>query len=305
MLSYPVGNSGTSVTTDPTKPQPVRPNELANPERQVLRRIRTWPAFHRQVRTGARRLLNTIDQYPAAVLVAGCQRSGTTMLTRIIASSPGFRPLALTKDDELDAALALSGKLSLPTGARYCLQTTYLNEHFEDYARMREDQRLIWVLRNPKSVVHSMVYNWGRFALNELYDSCGKQLAVSTGTSTSSWPWPFGPSAMEKAYLAYSGKSSQIQRIAKIVPSNQLLLVDYDELVSEPDTHLPKIFDHIGRTYEPELARRIKTTSLRKAETIDGRRYPEASALAAKTYNDCLELLRAKAERTARNPGND
>ena len=88
------------------------------------------------------------------------------MLTRLIAGAPGFTRLALTADDELDAALALAGLIDLPVGSRYCFQTTYLNECYADYRMLGPGQRLIWVLRNPYSVVYSMLYNWGRFALD-------------------------------------------------------------------------------------------------------------------------------------------
>ena len=60
---------------------------------------------------------------------------------------------ALTTDDELDAALALAGLVDLPLERRYCFQTTYLNERYEDYRTLDAGQRLIWVLRNHYSVV--------------------------------------------------------------------------------------------------------------------------------------------------------
>ena len=58
------------------------------------------------------------------------------MLTRVIAGSSDFRGLALTHDDELDAALALCGEIDLPSGPRYCLQTTYLNERYPEYGSL-------------------------------------------------------------------------------------------------------------------------------------------------------------------------
>ena len=71
------------------------------------------------------------------------------MLPRLIASSSGFRGLALTRDDELDAALALCGAIDLPPGPRYCLQTKFLNERYAEYGALDPSQLLIWVVRNP------------------------------------------------------------------------------------------------------------------------------------------------------------
>ena len=154
-------------------------------QRVWLDRYRSWRRFHRGVRRRGLPLLKNLSSYPRCVLVAGCQRSGTTMLTRLIARAPGFTRLCLTADDELDAALALAGFVDLPNDLRYCLQTTYLNERFIEYRQLRPDQRLIWVVRNPYSVVYSMLHNWGRFALNELYD-----LAVAEIDRRNQHPYP-------------------------------------------------------------------------------------------------------------------
>ena len=47
----------------------------------------TWKAFGRRIRTRAEPLLIRLPAFERAVLVAGCQRSGTTALTRVIAGS--------------------------------------------------------------------------------------------------------------------------------------------------------------------------------------------------------------------------
>lgn len=151
--------------------RPVERGDLPPDQRIWLRNFRTWQRFHHGPRQEPGPLTKTLASYPDAVLVAGCQRSGTTMLTRVIARSRAFRGLALTHDDELDAAITLAGYLELPRDKRYCFQTTYLNERYPEYRAMGAGQKLIWVLRNPASVVYSMVYNWKRFALNELYEA--------------------------------------------------------------------------------------------------------------------------------------
>src|SRR5215471_17197891 len=54
-------------------------------QRVWLDRYRTWRRFHRGVRRRGLPLLKNLPSYPRCILVAGCQRSGTTMLTRLIA----------------------------------------------------------------------------------------------------------------------------------------------------------------------------------------------------------------------------
>src|SRR5690606_33157799 len=68
-----------------------------------------WPRFHREVRVERGRLLCCLDRFPGAVLISGCQRSGTTMLSRIVRESAGMANYRRRDDDELDAALILAG----------------------------------------------------------------------------------------------------------------------------------------------------------------------------------------------------
>jgi hypothetical protein len=212
------------------------------------------------------------------------------MLTRLIARAQGFARLALTKDDELDAALALAGFLDLPQDTRYCFQTTYLNECFREYGTLKHDQRLIWVVRNPYSVVHSMLKNWRRFALNELYEGCGMQTTSSKRLQRSHLPWPFGPSRLEKACLAYRGKVAQILSIKAIVKPDQLLVVDYDRLAAKPQETLPAVFQFANAPYDPKYAGEIRKTSLSKAERFSRRTRKQIERLTWQTYSECAQL---------------
>jgi hypothetical protein len=213
------------------------------------------------------------------------------MLTRLIAGASGFARLGLTVDDELDAAIALAGLIELPTGRRYCFQTTYLNECFGEYATLRRDQRLIWVLRNPYSVVYSMLYNWRRWALNELYAGCGIP-ANATWRQRRAWAfWPLGPSQLEKACYAYAGKVAQILSIRQLLPREQLLVVDYDTLVSAPGEWLPLIFDFAGAPYDPSYSLKIRPEHARKADRLSRRAREHIEAVAAPVYRECLALV--------------
>jgi hypothetical protein len=46
--------------------------------------ITEWPQFAKQVRKKNVPLLKELDNFPASILIAGCQHSGTIMLARII-----------------------------------------------------------------------------------------------------------------------------------------------------------------------------------------------------------------------------
>lgn len=262
-------------------------------QRPWLDRYRTWQRFHHGVRKRGLPLLKNLPRYPHCVLVAGCQRSGTTMLTRLIAGAPGFGRLALTKDDELDAALALAGFIDLPFEQRYCFQTTYLNECFLDYRKLRADQHLIWVVRNPYSVVYSMLHNWRRFALNELYEGCGVQGASSARMRRSRLAWPLGPSRIEKACLAYRGKVAQILALRDLLSPEQLLVVDYDTLIASPAEWLPHIFQFADAPYEAACARSVQRNPTSKADRLSRGARRQIERLTWPTYRECVALAKA------------
>jgi hypothetical protein len=268
----------------------VKAADLDPSQRAALRRYRSWQRFGRGPRASVP-LLATLDRYPHAVLVAGCQRSGTTMLTRVIAHSAGFRSLTLTRDDELDAALALLGEINLPAGERYCFQTTYLNERYPEYRALGAGHKLIWMVRNPLSVVHSMVYNWPRFALNELYAGCGAGVNSEAERRRGRRPWPFGPSALEKACRAYAGKAAQLEELVRIVDGQKLLVVDYDELVQEPDLHLPAVFRFVGEPYRADYARGVRSDATRKADALSEAARGLIERWAAPVHERCLALV--------------
>jgi Sulfotransferase family len=264
--------------------------DISPDQRLWLDRYRTWRRFHHGVRKRGRPLLMSLPRYSRCVLVAGCQRSGTTMLTRLIASAPEFSRLRLTVDDELDAALALAGLIDLPNDRRFCFQTTYLNESFHEYSRLEPDQRLIWVIRNPYSVVYSMLYNWKRFALNELYEGCGAPSANSPRLRRAKSMWPFGPSRLEKACLAYRGKVAQIVSIRRLLPPEQLLTVDYDLVSAAPNEWLPRIFQFVGASYDPVYAQEVRGGLSTKADALSFRARSIVERLALPTYRECIEF---------------
>ena len=77
--------------------------------------------------------------------MSGCQRSGGTMLAGILSKSDGIVDFAWSKDDELDAALILSGYEDHVAQGRYCFQTTFLNECYQEYFEHTPDFKLIHI----------------------------------------------------------------------------------------------------------------------------------------------------------------
>lgn len=278
-----------------TNHPPIGPAHLDAAERSQLQgygsRRTCWKRFATRFRGRPEPLLDALPGFANAVLVAGCQRSGTTMLTRIIAHARGFQRFELTHDDELDAALVLAGAVHLPRDRRYCFQTTYLNERYREYGLMQPGQRLIWVVRNPHSVVYSMVYNWRRYALEELYDSCGKGSEGNHSMSGAWWRRWTREEQVRKACHAYRGKASQVFAIRSLLGNDKVMVVNYDAMVRDPATWLPGIFDFIDVPYDPACERRVRGDSLKKASNLTDVEARQVDRIAMPVYQQTLALL--------------
>lgn len=229
--------------------------------------IHTWQQFARYVRPGNDNLLRTLDQFPNSILVAGCQRSGTTMLARIFTNSDGMINYWFGKDDELDAALILSGHVDHECLGRYCFQTTYLNERFPEYYN-HSDYKLIWVLRNPFSVVFSLLYHWKRFAFNELFENCGYSMLDGALQRKYDKFGRWGIRRLIRACMSYNGKTSQIFEIYGKLGPEKVMIVDYDELVNHKEALLPRIYEFVDLPFQDKYTGYINVASINKAKRL-------------------------------------
>jgi hypothetical protein len=254
------------------------------------RPIRSWAAFTSIVKQPDRPLLAALDGYKNPILVAGCQRSGTTALARLLKRADGMTDHTFGHDDELDAALLLSGYVTQSTEGRYCFQTTYLNDRFREYFEHR-DFRLIWMLREPRSVVYSMLYNWKRGALNRLFDACGAEVLAKAGEPpTLSTTW-LGPTRLAKACSSYVAKTAQTFELYEKLGS-RMAIVDYDELVAKKHALLPQLCDFAGVTYDTRLGDALHDRSVGNRKRLDARDAEHVDRFCSDVYE------RARALRT-------
>jgi hypothetical protein len=233
------------------------------------RPIRSWAAFHTIVKRPERPLLAKLDDYDDPILVAGCQRSGTTALARLLKRADGVVDHSFGHDDELDGALLLAGHVSRPTDGRHCFQTTYLNDRFGEYFTHR-GYKLIWMLREPRSVVYSMLNNWRRGALNRLFDACGAEVLAQRQPPPSligAWP---GPSRLAKACASYVAKTAQTFTLAERL-GDRMAVVDYDELVADKHVLLPKLTAFVGVRDDASLAAALHDRSVNKRSLLNAR----------------------------------
>lgn len=233
--------------------------------------VTSWRQFEKQVRCKSSCLLCDLDRYHDAILVAGCQRSGTTILSRIITQSDGADGYQYTNDDELDAALILSGQINHDPedNKRYCFQTTYLNDSFPEYFD-HDDFRLVWVLRNPYSVIYSMIHNWKRGALNRLFNRCGARFLEGKEKDRYGLFGSCAVSRIRKACLSYNGKVSQTNELFDKLGSGRMLVVEYDEVIKHKSRLLPEIYEFLGMQYKNEYEDKLHSRSINKSDRFSG-----------------------------------
>jgi len=252
--------------------------------------ITSWHQFESSVRRNGRPLLCELDRFPDAVLVAGCQRSGTTAVARLIREAGSMADFSFTPDDELDAALILSGYLDYSTGARACFQTTYLNERYVEYFD-HDNYRLIWLLRRPEDVVCSMLRNWKRGALNRLFRGCGHEM-LDTPARVRYRRWGnLAFSRLTKACLSYNAKTAQVHELARGLPPERLFIADYSDLVLNRETRIPEMFAFAGISFEPCQLDGLHERSLGKSQQMKAHLRREILAACEPEYERARALM--------------
>lgn len=262
-----------------------------------LRPLNSWKEFEKHVRVAGYPLLARLDEFRDSILVAGCQRSGTTMLAKVITESRGIRNFWFGVDPCMDGGLLLSGYLPHQPEGRYCFQTTHVDEKYEEYLE-HSDYRMVWCLRNPRSVVYSLVYNWSTWGLNVTFDRCGLEDRELQGAESMAYRLvgPRAVSRIERGCHIYNVKVQQIFELKNRLPADRLAIVDYDELVRNKHEMLPAIYEFIDLEYDPSYADKILETSIDKASRLSEKEVAVIDRLCEPTYERARELRTLTAE---------
>lgn len=213
--------------------------------------IASWHDFY--AATAGELLLNRLDDYPDALLIAGCDWSATTAVTRLFKRLACFNDSSWGHDDELDGALLLAGLRQVPTGGRHCFQTSYVRERYYEYFA-HDDFRLIWIVREPHAAVSSLLGSRQkalprRTALGLAGRSSGGQLA----------------SRLDKACALYVASIHQTLELKERLGS-RVAIVDYDELANHRERLLPSLCKFAKVGCDAHLLRHLHGKSVRKGE---------------------------------------
>lgn len=225
-------------------------------------------------------------------MVTGCQRSGTTALARVITQCDEVVNFRFSKDEELDGALILADEIDYqPKPGRYCFQTTYLNERFSEYCMHKTGHKVIWVLRNPYSVIYSILHNWRDFGMNELFMGCGTKFLNEKEMKWFNIFNKFSVSRIRRACYAYAGKTEQIYTLYEELGKKKFLMIEYDEMVNKKEILLPHIFSFINLPYKKKFGAMLHTRSINIKEKLSRKEKTEIDKICLPVYETALKFI--------------
>ena len=246
--------------------------------------VTSWADFDELVALPGRPLLARLDDYEDSLLVAGCAGSGTTAIARLFKRTDGIADHAFGHDDELDGALLLAGHMERFDDRRHCFQTSYLGDRFREYFE-HGDFRLIWILREPATVVSAMLSGWKRAALDRLLPpGGGRPYTEATGRSVSA-----GGSRLDRACAAYTRSiACTFEIAARLGP--RAAIVDYDDLAARRAQLLPQLCTFAGTPFDRRHLCHLHGKSVHRAHTLADWETARVAELAAPAYRRARAL---------------
>ena len=211
--------------------------------------INSWSDFYAALADEP--LLAKLDDYPDALLIAGCDWAATTAITRLFKRLSCFADSSWGHDDELDGALLLAGRRERLATGRPCFQTTYMRERYREYFE-HDGFKLVWVVREPRAAVSSLLANRERAlpprnALGLSGKSTGGQAA----------------SRLERTCAAYVASIRQTVELRERL-GERVAVVDYDELAADRNRLLPALCRFASVSCNASLLRHLHGKSVRK-----------------------------------------
>jgi hypothetical protein len=211
--------------------------------------IGSWSDFYAII--GDEPFLAKLDDYPGALLIAGCDWSAATAITRLFKRLPPFADSSWGHDDELDGALLLAGRRERRAAGRNCFQTTYVRERYREYFA-HDDFKLVWIVREPRATVRSLLASRDRaLPARNVLGLPGK----SSGGQ--------GTSRLEKACAAYLASIRQTTELKERL-GERLAIIDYDELAADRNRLLPALCRFAGVACDAHVLRHLHGKSVRK-----------------------------------------
>jgi hypothetical protein len=238
------------------------------------------------------RLLTAVSRVrpTTPVFVWGCHRSGTTMLLRLMKSSPWCtvyhenNERAMREDSRIRDEAVLRDLIRSEPRVFPVFKPLNDAQHASSQLAIHPRSRGLWIYREYGDVVNSMVVKWG-----------ASQTATYTAIASGNWDGgAYDPEVQRDARIFSEGMSEgTLSDIAGLVKPDmtpeeggalhwysrnrlyfelgldrdpRVELVKYEDVVRDPDRFLRRAFDFVGCGYRSEWAASVFRTSVKKKD---------------------------------------
>jgi hypothetical protein len=234
------------------------------------------------------------------VFVQGCGRSGTTMLMNVFIRDDRIE--ALNENDRLiakDFMLVrdnIAGVIKHSKAQVLAMKPILNSFEAADLLKHYPCARVIWMLRNYADMANSTIRKFGSIVPDYIKDlvifhrgnnwlSMGMPAQTLTALSELSHR-DFNDH--DWAALVWWSVNRTVM-LNRLYQNSRFLLLKYEDLVSDPDKWLARVYTHIGLPYKAETARYIHQTSLGKGAYI--RFHPVVQQMCENLSSDLLRSV--------------
>ncbi len=238
--------------------------------------------------------------------VFGCQRSGTKMVMRILDHSPATRILhennaTAFSDFQLRPDPVLRALAAAHPAPSQVFKPICDSQEADRILDRFPDSRGMWVYRNPDDVANSAVVKWGEHqrdivgaAVAGDLDRWGWRTARISDRILADLrgAWRDDLSPHEGALLFWYMRNAFFFELG-LDAHPRMLLVRYEDLVTDPLAAFPALFDQVGAPFDPAFVATVRTSSVGRRDP------PDASPRIRALCDDLLARLDAQAARSA------
>jgi hypothetical protein len=206
-----------------------------------------WSTFEREFREPGKRLLKGLSQFKRCVLVSGCQRSGTTLLTKVLSSGQTF-----TREHQ--ASLILAGALPYKGNSKCpVLQSTYVNEAWNEYLE-HDNFKLVWVIRDPFRTIYSMMFNWNLDSIHRFLRYSGYRKDEGN--------------ILESCCTIYNIKAMQLMHLKREL-GDRVIPVRYESVVNNKEVIVPKLYEKTGLKFNKGALNIVRNKHANRWKSLD------------------------------------
>ncbi len=215
---------------------------------------------------------------PTAAFVVGCQRSGTNMLLAVLDKSPETWTYEEDDPKAFDRyrikPLDVRNRLIASARCRWvAFKPICDSQHTDRLLAVHPGSRAVWIFRQYQDVVNSTLAKWPKTQVNHLR-------RIATDDPDPHWITErISPenrqlvktvfneeiSTATAAALKWYLRNSFYFELGLHERPGDVLLVQYENLVTMPHEHFQQVFDFLGLEYRPEYSGDVFQSSVGKA----------------------------------------